>query len=122
MPGKAREKVHNLFKILLEGIDVYKTLEIDHCFKDYGLVVKSEYQRSGIGTELFKTMEVMAKAFKIPAAMVIFNNNKSQALGVKLEYTVLNEVKLNDYVDDNGKMILPTVHTKVVQLCYRRFL
>ena len=85
-------------------------------------MVSSEYQRLGIGYELFKTMEEMAKIFKIPAAIVIFNNDKSQALATKLGYTILNQINLKDYLDENGRVILPTVNTKVVQLCYKKFL
>ena len=85
-------------------------------------MVNGEFQRLGIGTELFKTMELMAKTFNIPASVVIFNNNASQALADKLGFTMLSEVKFADYVDENGQMIIPMVDTKSVQLRYRRYL
>lgn len=84
-------------------------------------MIKREYQRLGIGSELFKTMELMAKTFNIPASVIVFNNNASQALAAKLRFSVLSEVKIADYVDESGQMIIPMVNTDTVKLCYCRY-
>ena len=119
LPGVARAKFRSLIGLLYRNIT--EEFNVDKCFKDYGLVVRPEYRRLGIGYELFKTMEEMAKIFKIPAAVIVFNNDKSQALAAKLGYTVLSEINFRDFVDKDGKMIIPTLDTKVVQLCYKKF-
>lgn len=88
---------------------MFEAVRSEYLLRNSGLVVTSEYRRLHIGTELFRTMERIGRAFHIPAAVVILGNIFSQGLGAKLGgFTLLNEVKLIDHVDENGQQIYPT--------------
>ena len=113
--------MQKLMKKALGGLNVFDVLDIDHYIEGFGLVVKPQYRRLGIGTESFRTIERMATVFGIPAAVILFNNDASQGMAMKLGFKVLNETKLQDFRDKDGKKMLPTAKAHAVKLAYLRY-
>ena len=102
-------------------VDLFEELNSNYLLKESGLVVNREYRRMNIGTELFKTMERMAKIFHIPAAVVTLGNFSSQSLGAKLGFVMLKEMKLNEYRDEKGQIIFPESDPAVIQYGYFKY-
>jgi GNAT superfamily N-acetyltransferase len=121
LPGAAVAKLENLFSLLRDDIDVFDRLNSEHLLKEFGLVVKPEYRRMNIGTELFKTIERMGNVFRIHAAVIILGNVSSQGLSAKLGLKIIKEIKLTDYKDENGQIIFPATDAKAIQYGYFKY-
>jgi len=122
MPGSAVEKIDELCTFLRGNIDEFEKLSVEHILRNFAMVVKSEYRRLTIGTELLKTIERMGKVFEIPSACVTLTGTASQVASAKLDCILLNEVRLIDYVDEDRQNIFPVVDPHlVIQYGYFKF-
>lgn len=122
MPGNANVKIDELLAFVRGDVDEFETLEVERVLRHFGLVVKLEYRRLQIGTELFKTMECIAKMFSIPAATFLLSGTASETFSAELGCTLFNEVQLMNYLDENGQNIFPVVDpNSVVQYGYIKY-
>ena len=119
-PGVAITELGKVYQFLRESYDtcMFEKFDTDYLLREHGLLVDEEYRRLSIGTELLKTMERISRVFHFPASLALLTNVSSQKLGHKLGYNLLNEVKLEEYADENGQIVFPDSAGQVVQYGY----
>lgn len=85
-------------------------------------MVRREFRQLKIASNLLIALEKMARTFDIQATEIIFNNIKSQRMAEKCGFILLSELPFSDFVDEEGRKILPVDDTQSAKCMYIKYL
>lgn len=94
---------------VMKGFDPFQLLDSDLYVFHFGVTVAPEYYGLGVGLQLELQSSIIGKACGISGSSIVFTSNYSQPFWEKLGCTFLNEVRYDEFKNENGEVIIPNI-------------
>ncbi|XP_012221780.1 uncharacterized protein [Linepithema humile] len=112
----------NTFELIGDATKIaYERYGVNKYLNAIGLSVEPSYRGYGLGTDLLKTRDQIAREYDIPATCTVFTSLFSQKSAANAGFEPLVERKFADIVDKNGKEHFPGIKSESYIVMGKKF-
>ncbi|KAK9870528.1 hypothetical protein WA026_008092 [Henosepilachna vigintioctopunctata] len=103
--GDAFKEVRRFVSQVTKKVNIYDYFGVDTYLEYVLLCVDQKYRRQGIGFEMMKCGNKIARSLRCPVIAGVFESNKFQKYAERIGMKILYLISYLDYKDEDGEMI-----------------